>query len=177
MKKFVWLALVCSLLLIAPIASAIENGYDTSGYCNVIPEGVKVRIDSGKIVSSTAFSDENDLAYKMNQILLLTTIENQSYISNAGTSVTFGSKTWTTPPTYMLHMAVNSLLVYSTDLVNWYSTGMSVMASESGYQATNVDAQTTVGVTGGRYYMAWGCHQGGYPNYHYDDLSPYIYVP
>ena len=177
-KKFVVLILMLSLLAIIPTSSAFENGSDVNAFCNALPPGVKVDIDLSKISpeSPLNITDRNRLATEINEMLLDPTIDHQSYISNIGQYVTFRSKTWTTPPTYMLHMGVNALLIYSPDLVNWYSTGMTVQATETGYQATYVDAQTTVSVTGNRYYMTWGCHQGGEPDYHYDDYSGYIYV-
>ncbi|MFA5294777.1 MAG: hypothetical protein WC382_04600 [Methanoregulaceae archaeon] len=178
MRNIALLVLVMSLLVITTTVNAIENRDDINGFCNVVPAGVKVDIDLSTISQNKPenIADENDLVLNLNKILRDPEINHQSYISNIGRSVTFRSKSWTTPPTYMLHMAVNALLIYSPDLVNWYSTGMSVMVSETGYQATFVDAQRTVSVTGGRYYMTWGCPQGGVPEYHYDDYSNYIYV-
>lgn len=171
-KKILLFALVIGMIMLIPVVSASETGSNTPGFCNVIPAGEKIAV--GKI-GPAATVEGNDLTSKM-ETILRTTVNHQSYISHAGTSVTFRSKTWTVPATYMLHMGVNSLLGYSTDLVNWYSTGAMVAVSETGYTATLVDASTTVSVTGGRYYAAFGCHMGGDPDYHFDDNSGYIYV-
>lgn len=87
----VLITLVISLALISNVTASEETKY-----CNSIPAGVKVDVSPGNIVPMDQYTaNQNVFGSQPNSIL--TAFNHYSYLWNTGRSVTFYSRTETSP--------------------------------------------------------------------------------